>query len=277
MKINKNNGCSPELCGWNSLLVFTFLVVFPITEIINSYIQYTTTIELVNSVKGLKEYVTICIISSLLLLVISIWSGLSLIRLKTYTVKLIKVFLILVLINGVLQEHYTIISNLDVNYKMFITEQISTNLKFSVFFFTFLFAYIIFSDKIEKKYYNKNEDESNVKKKELSNKNIVFNLKMYASKFYNKLKSRLIIINQSLSNLKSDIIIIISLIIATVISVFLGFICGETKYYLYENGNRVDISLPPYTYNEFYFNYLITLSSFIVIGGLTYIYLKNKK
>lgn len=277
MKINKNNGCSPELCGWNSLLVFTFLVVFPITEIINSYIQYTTTIELVNSVKGLKEYVTICIISSLLLLVISIWSGLSLIRLKTYTVKLIKVFLILVLINGVLQEHYTIISNLDVNYKMFITEQISTNLKFSVFFFTFLFAYIILSDKIEKKYYNKNEDESNVKKKELSNKNIVFNLKMYASKFYNKLKSRLIIINQSLSNLKSDIIIIISLIIATVISVFLGFICGETKYYLYENGNRVDISLPPYTYNEFYFNYLITLSSFIVIGGLTYIYLKNKK
>lgn len=277
MSINKNNGYSNKIGGWNSLLVFTFLVVFPITEIINSYIQFTTTIELVNSVKGLKEYVTICIISSLILLVISIWCGLSLIRLKTYAVKLIKVFLILVLINGVLQEPYTIISNLDLNYKLLITEQISTNLKFSVFFFTVWFAYLIFSDRVEKKNYNKDEDESTVKKEALPNTNIAFNLKMYNSKFCNKLKSRLIIFNQSLSNLKSDIIIIISLITATVISVSLGFICGETKYYLYENGNRIDLSLPPYTYDEFFFNYLISLSSFIVIGGLTYIYLKNKK
>jgi hypothetical protein len=199
-----------------------------------------------------------------------------LIRLKIYAVKLIKVFLILVLINGVLQEPYTIISNLDVNYKLLIKEQISTNLKFSVFFFTVWFVYLIFSDRVEKNFYNKDEDKSIVKKKDLPNKNIAFNLKMYASKFYNKLKSSLIIFNQSLSNLKSDIIIIISLIIATIISVSLGFICGETKYYLYENGNRIDISLPPYTYDEFYFNYLISLSSFIVIGGLTYIYLKTK-
>jgi hypothetical protein len=276
MNMNKNNGYSPKLGGWNSLLVFTFLVVFPITEIINSYIQYTTTIELVNSVKGLKEYVTICIISSLILLVISIWCGLSLIKLKTYAVKRIKVFLILVLINGVLQEPYTIISNLDVNYKLLMAEQISTNLKFSVFFFTVWFAYLIFSDRVEKKILQQNEDKSILKEKDLPNKNIVFNLKIYASKFYNKLKSKLIIFNQSLSNLNSDIIIIISLIIATVISVSLGFICGETKYYLYENGNRVDISLPPYTYNEFYFNYLISLPSFIVIGGLTFIYLKTK-
>ncbi|WP_288984199.1 DUF2569 family protein [uncultured Flavobacterium sp.] len=276
MNIDKNNDYSPKLGGWNSLLVFTFLVVFPITEIINSYIQYTTTIELVNSVKGLKEYITVCIISSLILLVISVWCSLSFIRLKAYSVKLIKVFLILVFINGVLQESYTIISNLDVNYKLLIKEQISTNLKFSVFFSTVWFTYLIFSDRVENKFYNKDVDESIVKNKDLPNKNIAFNLKIYTYKFYNRLKSRLIIFNQSLSNLESDIIIITSLIIATVISVSLGFICGETKYYLYENGNRVDISLPPYTYNEFYFNYLISLPSFIVIGGLTFIYLKTK-
>jgi hypothetical protein len=276
MNIDKNNDYSTKLGGWDSLLAFTFLVVFPITEIINIYVQYTTTIEHINSVKGLKEYVTICIISSSILSVISVWCSFSLIRLKSYAVKLIKVFLILVLINGVLQESYTIFSNLDINYKLLIKEQISINLKFSVFFFTVWFAYLIFSNRVEKKIINKEENESIIKKKDLISKKIDFNLKIYASKFYIKLKNSLIIFNQSLSNLKSDIIIIVSLIIATVISVSLGFIFGETKYYLYENGKRIDINVPPYTYNEFYFNYIISLSSFIIIGGLTYIYLKTK-
>lgn len=112
------------------------------------------------------------------------------------------------------------------------------------------------------------------KKKEIEKFTTI--VKSHYLKLYNKFKRKIIILNNLLSNLKSDIIIIISFITATIISVSLGFICGETKYYLYQNGDRVDKSYPPYTYDEFYFNYLISLSSFIVIGGLTYIYLKTK-
>lgn len=113
-------------------------------------------------------------------------------------------------------------------------------------------------------------------KKKKEREKFTITVKSQYFKLHNTFKMKIIKLNNSLTNLRSDIIIIISFITATIISVSLGFIYGETKYYLYQNGNRVDKNYPPYTYDEFYFNYLISLSSFIVIGGLTYIYLKTK-
>jgi hypothetical protein len=79
-----------------------------------------------------------------------------------------------------------------------------------------------------------------------------------------------------ITKLNSDEIIITSIIIGTVLALIFGYTFGETYYFL-PNGNRGDESRN--IYEEFHFNYLLGITSFIIIGGITYIYLnrKNKK
>ena len=93
--------------------------------------------------------------------------------------------------------------------------------------------------------------------------------------FFERINKLTTSLNNGLVNLESDEIIIISLVFATLISLIIGFQLGEVNYYLF-NGNRVDKHYPGHTYEEFNFNYLIGVSSFIVFGGILYVFLKIK-
>lgn len=92
------------------------------------------------------------------------------------------------------------------------------------------------------------------------------------------------------SNLNSDEIIIVSIILATLIALFSGYEFGETMYFN-KSGNRVmqyyyitnydDGSINKennenVVYNEFHFNYVLSIASFIISGGISYLYLNRK-
>jgi hypothetical protein len=80
-------------------------------------------------------------------------------------------------------------------------------------------------------------------------------------------------INPKINNLSSDEIIITSIILATLIALFFGCIFGETNHFDYY-GNRVNGD--EYMYKEFHFNYLLGTTSFIIFGGIIYLYLNRK-
>lgn len=78
--------------------------------------------------------------------------------------------------------------------------------------------------------------------------------------------------NLGINKLNSDEIIILSIIIGTILGLLLGYNFGDTYYYN-RDGNRTHFSE---RYSEFHFNYVIAISSFIVFGGATYIFLNRK-
>ncbi|MDY3538412.1 DUF805 domain-containing protein [Riemerella anatipestifer] len=96
------------------------------------------------------------------------------------------------------------------------------------------------------------------------------------SKFIQKIKQMKFINKINSLNLSSDEIIVLSAVTGTFVATLLGCILGETIYY-YNDGNRTDDS--SYDYSEFHFNYVCAIASFIIVGGLVYLYLnrENKK
>ncbi len=75
-------------------------------------------------------------------------------------------------------------------------------------------------------------------------------------------------------NLTSDETIILSLIIATVFALLIGYKFGH--YYTYYDDHKV-IKIESCDYCEFEINYLLAMGTFIVIGGLTYFYLNRRR
>jgi hypothetical protein len=75
--------------------------------------------------------------------------------------------------------------------------------------------------------------------------------------------------------LKSDEIIIGSIVVATIIAINLGYYYGETQYF-HISGLRVNQNRH-YDYSEFHYNYLISMAGFIISGGILYLILNRIK
>ena len=86
---------------------------------------------------------------------------------------------------------------------------------------------------------------------------------------------------KKLKDLNSDEIIIISVVIATFVALVLGYYFGETQYFHYTtNANDWGSDSHTSRYNkhtqkEFHFNYLLSIASFIILGGSIYLCLNR--
>ncbi len=99
------------------------------------------------------------------------------------------------------------------------------------------------------------------------------NKKLGNPKFYEIMKNKSSHIKIPI--LQKDEIIIISLIIGCLAALFFGYQFGNTIYTKY-NGQKVSDSTDGYALKEFYFNYVLSIVSFVVAGGITYIFLKRR-
>lgn len=136
----------------------------------------------------------------------------------------------------------------------------------SILIFGIWFTYLSVSERVKQIYQN----SENLNMEQGKNK-IDFNkIRLLINKAKNLYSSK---ISPRINNLSSDEVIITSIILATLIALFFGYIFGETNYFDYY-GNRVKGK--NYMYKEFNFNYLLGTSSFIIFGGIIYIYLNRK-
>lgn len=120
-------------------------------------------------------------------------------------------------------------------------------------------------------YFRKKEELENNKSKHLNSSKEKSAIESTLFDFYKEqIKPK--INNLGINKLNSDEIIILSIIIGTLLGLLLGYYFGNTSYYD-RNGNRTHFSEH---YSEFHFNYVIAISSFIVFGGTTYIFLNRK-
>ena len=81
--------------GWLSLLCFMLILGSPIRNIFTIYTEFAGTSTYFKDIKGLENFVYIESITIIILMILSIWSGISLLLIKPYAVKLTKIYLIL--------------------------------------------------------------------------------------------------------------------------------------------------------------------------------------
>ena len=263
--------------GWLSLLCFMLILGSPIRNIFTIYTEFAGTSTYFKDIKGLENFVYIESITIIILMILSIWSGISLLLIKPYAVKLTKIYLILFLINGLVQNLFPEIAGLDAEFIKGMEYQMKVNTTSAVLVFGIWFTYLSVSERVENTYPNsKSIENSNVENKKYNN--FANKLNSLISKIKNFYNNQILVRIKKIeiNNLNSDEIIIASIIVATLIALILGYNFGET-YYFYYNGNRG--SEENYSYTEFHFNYLLGIASFIIFGGISYIYLnrKNKK
>lgn len=105
-------------------------------------------------------------------------------------------------------------------------------------------------------------------------KNVVVKQKLKINQIASKISNSKIYKKIVSLKFSTDEIIIVSVILGILVSLFFGFVFGETIYY-FNNGNRGNIK--DFDYNEFHINYIALFSSFIITSGLSYILLNRKK
>ncbi|MCB6089501.1 DUF2569 family protein [Flavobacterium psychrophilum] len=259
--------------GWLSLLCFMLILGSPIRNIFTIYTEFAGTSTYFKDIKGLENFVYIESITIIILMILSIWSGISILLIKPYAVKLTKIYLILFLINGLVQNLFPEIAGLDAEFIKGMEYQMKVNTTSAVLVFGIWFTYLSVSERVENTYPNSNSNVENQKYNSFISRldSPIGKIKNF---YNNKISTRIKKIE--INNLSSDEIIIISIIVATFIALILGNGFGETEYF-YDNGNRGNVTNNDY--EVFHFNYLSSIASFIIFGGITYLYLnrKNKK
>jgi ribosomal protein L20A (L18A) len=263
--------------GWLSLLCFMLILGSPIRNIFTIYTEFAGTSSYFKDIKGLENFVYIESITIIILMILSIWSGISLLLIKPYAVKLTKIYLILFLINGLVQNLFPEIAGLDAEFIKGMEYQMKVNTTSAVLVFGIWFTYLSVSERVENTYPNsKSIENSNIENQKYND--FASKLNSTFSKIKNFYNNQILVRIKKIeiNNLNSDEIIIASIIVATLIALILGYNFGET-YYFYYNGNRG--SEEHHSYTEFHFNYLLGIASFIIFGGISNIYLnrKNKK
>lgn len=145
--------------------------------------------------------------------------------------------------------------------KLYNLQLLSTFLFIILAFSFLLYVYIIWRNKIKNIMIKSTEKIKNMKleipKKKQNIKEIIEDVK-----------------EKYISKMDDNEIIIISIIISTIIASALGYCTGETLYFK-NNGDRG--SLEHHSYSEFHINYFIVIISFIISGGLSYLYLKKNR
>ncbi len=261
----KNN--YTKIGGWLYLLCFLMIFVSPIRSVLLVYTEFKETSPYFKSFKGLETYVYLECLSAVFLMTISIWAGISLVLIKPHAVKLTKLYLFLILINGVFfQNILPYFAGLEEDFIKGMEYQMKVNTTSSILIFGIWFTYLSVSERVKQTY--QNSENSNLKQGK--NKIDLNKIRLLVDKAKNLYATK---INPKINNLSSDEIIITSIILATLIALFFGCIFGETNHFDYY-GNRVNGD--EYMYKEFHFNYLLGTTSFIIFGGIIYLYLNRK-
>lgn len=262
--------------GWLILLCITLILLSPIANIYSIYTLFNETSTYFEQIKGLKTYVYIESISLIPLIVLSIWSSISLLLIKPYAVKITKIFFIIFLFRGIVQNLFPEIAGLDTFLKKEMAYGMSVNTASAILSFGIWFTYLSLSKRVKNTYSNSKQIEK------LSIKQKYNNLKCKLQRVINHLRiiylNKILIIIKKIQNIKlnSNEIIIISIIVATLISIIIGYYFGETYYFNWE-GNRCQSSRSyNFSYKEFHFNYLLAIASFIIFGGVLYLFLNRK-
>ncbi|RXP52354.1 DUF2569 family protein [Lutibacter sp. HS1-25] len=253
--------------GWLYLLCFLLIIGSPIRNLFVIYTEYTQTQLFFDEIKGLESYLYIMSTAILILMTMSIWSGILLLLIKPNAVKITKIYLILFLIHGIIQNFFPRIAGLDPYFINEMERQLMMNTISSILVFGIWFTYLNVSERV-KITYPKSINNTNFKIHQILNF-----LTIPITKLVFKITSLKRVHNLDLKKLSYDEIIIISIIVSTALSLLLGYIFGET-YYFYSDGRRG--IKESHFYNEFHFNYLISFTSFIIIGGIIYIFLNQK-
>lgn len=261
--------------GWLSLLCFMLILGSPIHNIFTIYTEFAETSTYFKDIKGLENFVYIESITIIILMILSIWSGISLLLIKPYAIKITKIYLILFLINGLIQNLFPEIAGLDAEFIKEMEYQMKVNTTSAVLVFGIWFTYLSVSERVENTYPNsKSNKNSNVEKQK--HNNFASKLKFPPSKIKNFYDNQILvrIKKMEINYLNSDEIIIISIIVATLIGIIFGYNFGETYYFLSDGKRGVK---EYHLYSEFHFNYILAIASFIIFGGALYIYLRRKK
>ena len=269
--------------GWLYLLCFLLIFGSPIRNIFTIYTEFAETSSYFKEIKGLENFVYIESVSILILMLLSVWAGISLVLIKPYAVKITKIYLILFLINGLIQNLFPQFAGIDAEFIKGMEHQMKVNTISSILVFVIWFTYLSVSERVKETYPKlKAIDIPNIKNKRSNNfyNKLSISINVIRNSFVNQIIK--IIKNVNLKKLSSDEIIIISIITGTLFALIFGFTFGETYYYI-KSGIRVneeiyiELNQDYNHYKIFYFNYLIGISFFIIFGGITYIYLNRKR
>lgn len=258
--------------GWLSFLCFILIIGTPIRNVFTIYIDYSGTNLYFNQYQGLGNYFLTNSIIIIFLTILSITAGISLLLLKSYAVTLTKTYLSILLLYGIFYSLIPELVGLDVNLLNEIKSDSTKTSISSAMMFGIWFLYLSVSERVEKTFpklkidtINPNERNTKLISKPLD---LIINLKNFC---FNKISTKTK--NIKIDDLNSDEIIIASIITATLTALFFGNGFSYTEYF-YDNGNRADSSNNDY--EVYHFNYLIGIASFIIFGGITYIYLNRK-
>lgn len=260
--------------GWLFVLCFLLIFVAPIRNIFIIYSEFSETSYYFNEIKGLENFVYIESISIIILMILSIWSGISLVLIKPYAVILTKIYLFLFLINGFLQNLLPQIVGLEEIFIKGMEHQMKVNTLSAFFVFAIWFSYLSLSERVKNTYQNtKLKENLNLEKQKY--KGILDKIISLKNKFKYFFNNQILKRVQKIDirNLNPDEIIITSIIIGTFIAMIMGYSFGTT-YYFQENGRRGNEGY--YFYEEFHFNYLLGIASFLIFAGISYIYLNRK-
>jgi hypothetical protein len=258
--------------GWLYLLCFLLIFGAPIRNIFAIYTEFAETSSYFNEIKGLENFVYIESISIVILMFLSVWAGISLVLIKPYAVKITKIYLVLFLINGLVQNLFPEFAGLDPEFTKGIEYQMKVNTISAILVFGIWFMYLSISERVENTY-PKSKEILNTENKSINNytKKLSMLIVKLKKMFINEIVAKIKKID--VENLSSDEIIITSIITGTLIALIMGYIFGETNYFDYD-GNRANVK--EYMYKEFHFNYILGITNFIIFAGFSYIYLNRK-
>jgi hypothetical protein len=261
-----------KIGGWLYLLCFLLIFGSPIRNIFTIYTEFAEASIYFKEIKGLENFVYIESISIAILMALSVWSGISLVLIKPYAVRLTKIYLVLFLINGLVQNLFPEFVGLDPEFTKGMEYQMKVNTISAILVFGIWFMYLSISERVENTY-SKSKEILNTEYKIINKFTNKFSILIDELKKICKIQIVAKIKKIDIKNLSSDEIIISSIITGTSIALIIGYIFGETNYFDY-NGNRVNAK--EYMYKEFHFNYLLGITSAIIFGCISYIYLNRK-
>lgn len=263
--------------GWLSLLCFGLIILSPGSNISLIYKDFNESFKYFNYIDGLENYIYLKSITIIILMVLSIWSGISLLLIKPYAVKLAKIYFILFLINGIIQLFYPAIVGLNQEFIENMKDDLLKNTMTPILSFIIWYTYLSVSKRVKNTYPISEPIAKNVNQKETDFKKIGEKSNEKYQNLLDKNRTHKTEIKKSqMVKLKSAEIIIGSIVIATIIAINLGYYYGETQYFLSRSGRRVNHS-SYHTYTEFNYNYLISIAGFIISGGILYLVLNRIK
>ena len=146
--------------GWLILLCLTLILFSPITNIYYICTSFIETSSYFEQIKGLKKYVYIESISIIPLIVLSIWSGISLLLIKPYAVKITKIFLIIFLFRGIVQNLFPEIAGLDTLLKKEMEYRMNVTTTSTILAFGIWFTYLSLSKRVKNTYSNSKQIEN---------------------------------------------------------------------------------------------------------------------